>query len=53
MGLSVDLLERAQNAPAQKSRQAETYLIPAPPGAFGVDGGAKKADSPNMILLPG
>jgi hypothetical protein len=22
-------------------------------GAFGVDGGAKKADSPNMILLPG
>jgi hypothetical protein len=53
MGLSGDLLERAQDASAPKSRQAETYLIPTPRGAFGVDGAAKKADSPNMILLPG
>src|SRR3954467_1202592 len=36
MGLSGDLLEHAQNAPAQKTRQAETRLR-----AFGVDGAAK------------
>jgi hypothetical protein len=53
MGLSGRSHRRAQDAPAQKSQQAETYLIPTLRGAFGVDGAAKKADSPKMILLPG